>query len=114
MRLNPSEQLRDVLLLRYNHFSGFHAFSSIGAMRIFHTYWYVPYAYAEVDVRCLWDHLNPSLNSTYHHHFSKGSDYSHIRNNFTANANAQYYSVAVSTKARKPSKRRIRERHGRS
>ncbi|MDY6288634.1 MAG: hypothetical protein SPM02_04185 [Bacteroidales bacterium] len=114
MHLIPSEQLRDALLLRYNHSSGFHAFSSIGAMRIFLTYWYVPYAYAEVGVRGLWEHLNPSLNSTYHHHVSKGADYSHIRNNFTANANAQYYSVAVSTIARKPSKPWLRQRHCRS
>ena len=111
--LKPSEQLRDALLLRYNHSSGFYAFSSIGAMRIFHTYfdvyhydadrdlfvltyqnadlWYVPYAYAEVGVRNLWDHLNLSLDGTYYHYVSKGSEFSHTRNNFTANANAQFY-----------------------
>ena len=111
--LKPSEQLRDALLLRYNHPSGFYAFSSIGAMRIFHTYfdvyhydadrdlfvrtyqnadlWYVPYAYAEVGVRGLWDHLNLSLDGTYYHYVSKGLEFSHTRNNFTANANAQFY-----------------------
>lgn len=111
--LKPSEQLRDALLLRYNHSSGFYAFSSIGAMRIFHTYfdvyhydadrdlfiltyqnadlWYVPYAYAEVGVRGLWSHLNLSLDGTYYHYVSKGSEFSHTRNNFTANANAQFY-----------------------
>ena len=111
--LKPSEQLRDALLLRYNHSSGFYAFSSIGAMRIFHTYfdvyhydadrdlfiltyqnadlWYVPYAYAEVGVRGLWNHLNLSLDGTYYHYVSKGSEISHTRNNFTANANAQFY-----------------------
>ena len=111
--LKPSEQLRDALLLRYNHSSGFYAFSSIGAMRIFHTYfdvyhydadrdlfvltynnadlWYVPYAYAEVGVRGLWNHLNLSLNGTYYHYVSKGSEFSHTRDNFTANANAQFY-----------------------
>ena len=111
--LKPSEQLRDALILRYNHTSGFYAFSSIGAIRIFHTYfdvyhydadrdlfvltyqnadlWYVPYAYAEVGVRGLWNHLNLSLNGTYYHYVSKGSDFSHTRNNFTANANAQFY-----------------------
>ena len=82
-------------------------------MRIFHTYfdvyhydadrdlfvltyqnadlWYVPYAYAEVGVRGLWNHLNLSLNGTYYHYVSKGSEFSHTRNNFTANANAQFY-----------------------
>ena len=111
--LKPSEQLRDALLLRYNHSSGFYAFSSIGAMRIFHTnfnvyhydadrdlfvltyqnadLWYVPYAYAEVGVRGLWNHLNLSLDGTYYHYVSKGSEFSHTRNNFTANANAQFY-----------------------
>ena len=111
--LKPSEQLRDALLLRYNHSSGFYAFSSIGAMRIFHTYfdvyhydadrdlfvltyqnadlWYVPYAYAEVGVRGLWNHLNLSLDGTYYHYVSKGPEFSHTRNNFTANANAQFY-----------------------
>ena len=111
--LKPSEQLRDALMLRYNHSSGFYAFSSIGAMRIFHTYfdvyhydadrdlfvltyqnadlWYVPYAFAEFGVKGLWNHLNLSLNGTYYHYVSKGSEFSHTRNNFTANANAQFY-----------------------
>ena len=111
--LKPSEQLRDAILLRYNHSSGFYAFSSIGAMRIIHTHfddyhydanrdlfvlsyhnadlWYVPYAYAEVGVRNLWNHLNLSFDGTYYHYVSKGSEFYHTRDNFTANANAQFY-----------------------
>ena len=111
--LKPSEQLRDAILLRYNHSSGLYAFSSIGAMRIIHPYfdnyhydadrdlfvlsyhnadlWYVPYTYAEVGVRNLWNHLNLSLDGTYYHYVSKGSEFYHTRDNFTANANAQFY-----------------------
>ena len=111
--LKPSEQLRDAILLRYNHTSGFYTFSSVGAMRIIHTYfddyhydadrdlfvlsyhnadlWYVLYAYAEVGVRNLWNHLNLSLDGTYYHYVSKGSEFYHTRDNFTANANAQFY-----------------------
>ena len=44
-----------------------------------------------MGVRGLWNHLNLSLNGTYYHYVSKGSDFSHTRNNFTANANAQFY-----------------------
>lgn len=111
--LKPAEQLRDALMLRYTHPKGFYTDTRVGAMRIFHTYfdiyqydanrdlflltyhsadlWYVPYAYAEVGVRGLWNHLNLSLNGIYYHYLSKGADFHHTRNNFTANANAQFY-----------------------
>ena len=111
--LKPSEQLRAALILRYTHPKGFYANANTGLMHIFHTYfdnyvydsardlfiltyhnadhWHVPYAYAEVGVQGLWKCLNLSLNGTYYHYVSEGSEFSHTRDNFTANANAQFY-----------------------
>lgn len=111
--LKPSEQLRAALMLRYTHPKGFYAMANTGLMHIFHPYcdhyvydpsrdlfihtyhnadrWHVPYVYAEVGVRGLWNCLNLSLDGTYYHYVAEGSMFSHTRDNFTASANAQFY-----------------------
>lgn len=111
--LKPSEQLRAGLILRYTHPKGFYATANTGLMHIFHTYfdnyvydsardlflltyhnadhWHVPYVYAVVGVQGLWNCLNLSLDGTYFHYISKGPEFSHTCDNFTANVNAQFY-----------------------
>lgn len=111
--LKPSDQLRAALMLRYTHPEGFYATVNTGLMHIFHPYCdyyyydpthdlfirtyhnadrlHVPYAYAEVGVRGLWECLNLSLDGTYYHYVSEGPEFSHSRDNFTANAGAQFY-----------------------
>ena len=111
--LKPSEQLRAALMLRYTHPKGYYATVNTGLMHIFHPYcdyyrydverelfihtyhnadrWHVPYVYAEVGVRGLWQCLNLSLDGTYYHYVSEGPEFSHTRDNFTASANAQFY-----------------------
>ncbi len=111
--LKPSEQLRAALMLRYTHPKGFYAMANTGLMHIFHPYcdhyvydpsrdlfihtyhnadrWHVPYVYAEVGVRGLWNCLNLSLDGTYYHYVAEGPMFSHTRDNFTASANAQFY-----------------------
>ena len=111
--LKPSEQLQAGLILRYTHPKGFYATANTGLMHIFHTYfdnyvydsardlflrtyhnadyWHVPYAYAVVGVQGLWNCLNLSLDGTYYHYVSKGSEFTHTRDNFTADINAQFY-----------------------
>ena len=111
--LKPSEQLRAGIMLRYTHPKGFYSIANTGFMHIFHPYcdnyvydssrnlfihtyhnayrWSVPYAYAEVGMKGLWKCLNLSLNGTYCHYVAEGPMFSHTRNNFTANVNAQFY-----------------------
>ena len=111
--LKPSEQLRAALMLRYTHPKGYYATVNTGLIHIFHPYcsnyvydpsrdlfvhtyhdadrWHVPYAYAEMGVRGLWQCLNLSLDGTYYHYVSEGPDFSHTRDNFTASAGAQFY-----------------------
>ena len=115
--LKPSEQLQASLMLRYTHPKGYYAIANTGLMHIFHTYfdgyrydagrdlfvlgyhnadhWHVPYAYAEVGVKGLWDRLNLSFAGTYFHYVSEGPEFSHTRDNIAAEVNAQFYWKGV-------------------
>jgi hypothetical protein len=111
--LKPSELLSNQLMLRYVHSKGWYAIATAGAMHHFHpivsTYAYDPsrdlfvltsqnadlwqclYANGQVGVQGLWKCLNLSLTGMFLHYNSKGVDFSHTRDNFTALANAQFY-----------------------
>lgn len=115
--LKPGEQLQASLMLRYTHPKGYYAIANTGLMHIFHTYfdgyrydagrdlfvlgyhnaghWHVPYAYAEVGVKGLWDRLNLSFAGTYFHYVSEGPEFSHTRDNIAAEVNAQFYWKGV-------------------
>lgn len=111
--LKPSELLSNQLMLRYVHPKGWYAIATAGAMHHFNpivsTYTYDPsrdlfvltsqnadlwqclYANGQVGVQGLWECLNLSLTGMFLHYNSEGADFSHIKDNFTASANAQFY-----------------------
>lgn len=111
--LKPSELLSNQLMLRYVHPKGWYAIATAGAMHHFNpivsTYTYDPsrnlfvltsqnadlwqclYANGQVGVQGLWECLNLSLTGMYLHYNSEGADFSHTKDNFTADANAQFY-----------------------
>ena len=111
--LKPSEQLGGRLMVRYTHPKGWYASVSGGEMHRFNpivqTYAYDPsrslfiltsqnadrwdclWAYGEIGVRGLWQHLNLSIEGTYRHYISQGTGFAHNKDNVTASANAQFY-----------------------
>ena len=111
--LKPSELLSNRLMLRYIHPKGWYAVATAGAMHHFHpivsTYTYDPsrdifvltsqnadlwqcfYANGQVGVQGLWKCLNLSLTGMYLHYNSEGADFSHTKDNFTADVEAQFY-----------------------
>ena len=111
--LKPSEFWLNRLRLRWAHPEGWYINASTGYGRWFHpmvqTYaydpsrdlfirtlqnadrWQVLFANAQMGVQGLWQCLNLSLFWDYGHYTTKGENFSHTRDNFTATLNAQYY-----------------------
>ena len=111
--LRPSEALSNNVTLRYDAPKGWYMVAMGGARHQFHpivsTYDYNPaldlfirtshnadlfrnlFANAEVGVNRLWKCLNLSLNASYNSYYSKGSDFSHTRDNLSASFNGQFY-----------------------
>lgn len=111
--LKPSETLMGRVMLRYAHSKGWYAILTGGDTYqnrpIAATYAYDPvrdlfmagtvnadrwngcYADLNFGVQGLWKHVNLSVDGAYIHYSSAGAGFSHTKDNFTANANGQFY-----------------------
>lgn len=111
--LKPSETLLGRLMLRYTHPKGWYAIATAGETYQFHpivaTYAYDPardlfmagtenadhwkgcFADLNLGVQGLWQHVNLSVDAAYIRYNSVGTGFSHTKDNFTLDANGQFY-----------------------